>query len=223
MAAYSANHDLNIQIKAVLLADPAFISAVQQLVQNHVGPIAVPGVGIIPPSNARFNADGSYVLPSAIPPTHELEAPIERLEFLFPHVPTYLELVRKVLDLRPYQETAVAKGKVVADLEISITTDEARIKDLEARLAKEERELQNPQGFSFKSAKSKISASNIDSTETFRQQIAQREQTLRDTKAKLEKAKIGSQLTNSDSAAFMNSQRDLIKLLNEASISFSFR
>ncbi|KAJ3099908.1 hypothetical protein HDU97_002692 [Phlyctochytrium planicorne] len=210
----------------MLLSDPSFMTAIKTFLQTHPDPITVPGLGIFSPSNAKFNGDGSYILPSPIPPTHKLDAPIERLELLVPHVPMYLELVRKVLDLKPYQEAAASKGKFVADLESSITADQTKIKDLEAQLLKEEKEKESakPQGFSFKSVKAKISSKQElpqkDTTEFIKTEIAQRNRTLQESTATLEKAKVAAQLANSDSAAFVAAQTDLIKFLNETMSSF---
>ncbi|KAJ3099903.1 hypothetical protein HDU97_002687 [Phlyctochytrium planicorne] len=206
----SINHELLTQIKAILLSDPAFMTSIQDFVRP----------GIFSPSNAKFNPDGTYILPSTIPPTHKLDAPIERLEILAPHVPAYRSLVKRLSDLKAYQEEATAK--LVADLETSILSDQTKIKDLDDLLIMEEKELLRLQGVNFKSVKAKIlgkqainSSRTQDSVVTMKTERSRIEQGLRESTAKLEKARIALQLSNSDSAAFAVVQKDLTNLLNQ--------
>ncbi|KAJ3099902.1 hypothetical protein HDU97_002686 [Phlyctochytrium planicorne] len=216
-------NELLAMMKAMLVGNPAMMDAMHEFMLSQSPPVKVPGFGIIHPSNASFSVEGVYTLPAEIPPTHKLTSPPEPLLYLDQFIPAYLDLVKRVAELKAYQEAAAAKKEVVEDLEKGITTDRKWLDFLEEQQQKDTQDVQKIQGFSFKSVKAKISGKydeakqkELEELEKTKAEKASREQSLREKTAKLEKAKIAYEHAKADAVALSATQKELIRFMEQA-------
>ncbi|KAJ3099904.1 hypothetical protein HDU97_002688 [Phlyctochytrium planicorne] len=219
-------------VKSLLISDPEIMTAMRDFMHNHPAPVAVPGFGDIEPSSAKFNEDGSYILPNQIPPTHQMGSVHELpLETLVQVLPLYNDLVKKIAELKAYQETAAAKTQIVKNLERGIAVHqtwlnqhpEPQAKAAATTLAaKYDETIGKLDSISFKSVRDKISGKSKEikqreqeEQENINAERIVRTKSLQEQKAKLEKARIGAQLANSDCSGLAGAQKELLDLLEK--------
>ncbi|KAJ3099905.1 hypothetical protein HDU97_002689 [Phlyctochytrium planicorne] len=195
-----------------LISDVEVVKTIRDSMAAHPAPINVPGFGEIEPCHAIFNPDGSYILPSQIPPTHQMSTLHEPIPFHQP-LATYNGLVKRLADLKANQETAAAKNQIVKDLERAIAADQNWLTQHPEPPAK-------PDSMSFKALRNMIKGKETKQKEQEEQEKINAERivrtkSLQELKAKLEKAQIGAQLANADCVGLPETQKELLRQLDQ--------
>ncbi|KAJ3099901.1 hypothetical protein HDU97_002685 [Phlyctochytrium planicorne] len=218
----TSQHDAVLaSIQALLISNPDMMAAMQQFMDGQAPRffVKVAGFGNVAPSKAKVDAKGVYSPPGEIIDGLKISVPEEPMDQLQSHIPSYLELVSKVKELKRVEADLAAKAQVVQDLEKSIENDRKWIEVLEQQETQAAKESHKSEGFSFKSVKAKINGKadeNQHKLEDIRKEKAGKETSIRESTAKLEKARIGLQLVTSDTSALSVVRKDLHDLLEMA-------
>ncbi|KAJ3099900.1 hypothetical protein HDU97_002684 [Phlyctochytrium planicorne] len=213
---HSQQDVLLASMQAILISNPDMMAAMQQFLTGQLPSyfVKVPGFGNVAPSKASVDANGIYSLPDIIRDVPKVSVPSEPMGHLESHLAAYLELVSKVKELKRVEADTAAKAQAVQDLEKSIENDRKWIEVFEQQEAQGVQMSKKSEGLTKITGKS--DESNQHKLEDIRKEKATKEASIRETTAKLEKARIGLQLATSDASSLSIGRKDMLSLLEMA-------